>query len=857
MRRFSQPPRPLLVVLAACFAAAWILYAVLWMYAVRQPPGVELGFNNAHGAEFDAATHSYPVFDVVPGSPAERAGVRPGDRIVAVNGQPLVTSAPFDETWDRSRPGEAVALTVQRPGESKPLVLHGVFRASQRGAAPEGLGKASAQQIKGSFPVPFLVVGLAVLFLRPADPKAWLLALVFATFVAAPSFPSAYYYGPAPRAFAYFSRALFDGMLCPLFYVFFAVFPARSPLDRRLPWLKWVGLAFGALEAFPGLRSGNPQWPAVLAVFLGQRASLAAHRSINYVLLALGLVSLAGNAFAPTIAAETRRKSRVILWGTVAGVLPVVLERVAVDFWQFDPSFWLDTALTFVLFVFPLSFGYAVVKHRVLEIPVLLKRSARYILVQRGFYVLLFLIAGVMIAFFARTFSPLFSTGSNLGMALSAVFGIILVWVSAPLIRRGTDRIDHAFFRSAYDARMILQDLAEKARTVNDRHQLAALLERHIRQALHPKFLAGYLEAKDGRLAAEFGPVPPQLVSLDPANPLLAELSRRAGLWELPPPELRAELDLSGWAPHAPECLVPILGRENHLIGLLVLGERLSEEPYSSEDARLLESVASQAGVALENIRLAEHIAERMEVERRAALEVEIAREVQSKLFPQKMPPLKTLEYAGGCVQARVVGGDYYDFLDLGPGRLAIILADISGKGIAGALLMANLQANVRSQYALALDNLPRLLQSVNRLFCDNIPEDRFATLFFADYEDASRRLRYVNCGHSYPLLLRADGSLERLASTATVLGMFRDWDCTVVETTLRPGDILVMYTDGVTEAPNDAGKEFGEKRLLESIRAHQRSSAAELLEAVTAAVQQFSSGDQADDMTLVVARAL
>ncbi|HKO04278.1 MAG TPA: SpoIIE family protein phosphatase, partial [Candidatus Acidoferrales bacterium] len=546
----------------------------------------------------------------------------------------------------------------------------------------------------------------------------------------------------------------------------------------------------------------------------------------------------------------------------------------------FQPSFWLDTALVLLLLVYPLSFAYAVVKHRVLEIPVLLKRSARYILVQRGFIVLLFGVAAAMIAFFTRAFSRFIPAGSSAGMAVSAVFGIVLVWVSAPLIRRGTDRIDRAFFRVAYDARRILQDLADKARTVSDRHQLAALLEQHCQQALHPKFLAGFLEAPDGRLAAEFGPIPPQIVSLDPASPLLAEVIRRGKPWELPPAELRTAWqpsslvpfppdavqwfpvpipiaeDLAAWSPLAPECLVPILGRDNRLIGLLVLGERRSEEPYSSEDMRLLEAVASQVGVALENIRLAEHIAERMEVERRATLEIEIAREVQSKLFPQKMPPLQTLDYAGGCVQARVVGGDYYDFLDLGSGRLAIILADISGKGIAGALLMANLQANLRSQYALALDDLPRLLQSVNRLFCENIPEDRFATLFFADYQDAGRRLRYVNCGHSYPLLLRADGSLERLASTATVLGMFLDWDCQVVETVLHPGDILVMYTDGVTEAANASGEEFGEKRLLEVVRSQQHRTAAELLNCVAAAVQQFSTGIQADDLTLVVARA-
>ena len=133
-------------------------------------------------------------------------------------------------------------------------------------------------------------------------------------------------------------------------------------------------------------------------------------------------------------------------------------------------------------------------------------------------------------------------------------------------------------------------------------------------------------------------------------------------------------------------------------MGLLVLGPRLSEEPYSGEDRNLLESVASQAAVSLENMSLAEQIAERLERDRRAEHEMQIARDVQSRLFPQAMPPLATLEYAGDCLQARQVGGDYYDFVDLGLSRVAFVLADISGKGIAGALLMANLQANLRSR---------------------------------------------------------------------------------------------------------------------------------------------------------------
>ena len=848
------------------------------MYAVRhQFPPVEIGYDPVPGF----FPHCQKMQSIYPDSPAQRADLRPGDCILAVNGLSVITTDVLDSAWWNARPGDPVTLTIERPGVSGTLILRAFFRARQS-ASQEGLARSSAAEVLGSYPAPFLLVAIAVLFLRREDSNAWLLALVLFAFIGAAPLPTVFFSLPADtRPFMLVYRTVFQGLLGAVFYIFFAVFPAPSPLERRAPWLKWLALALGVSVILPGLRSGGGDMspPIFLAHWIGIVGARAYLLAYVYGFLFLGIASLIGNALT-TSNPVVSRKSRLILWGTAVGVLPVVAERAAMDFFHFQPPFWFDTAVILDLAIFPLTFAYVVVKHRVMEIPLLLKRSARYILVQRGFIVLLFLMASVMIAAFTNVFSRFFSGDSKLGMALSAIFGVVLVWTSAPLIRRGTDRIDRAFFRSAYDARRILQDLADTARTVSDRHQLAALLERHIQDALQPKFLTGYLEAADGHLAAEFGPVPPQLVSLDPARTMFKELAARGKPWEVPPSPLlftpRAALALPGpggpweaeppalpqvaalseWSPLDPVCLVPILGRDNRLIGLLVLGERRSEEPYSAEDMRLLEAVASQVGVALESIRLAESIAERLEAERRAAHEVEIAREVQSKLFPQKMPPLQTLDYAGGCIQARVVGGDYYDFLDLGPGRIGIVLADIAGKGIAGALLMANLQANLRSQYALALDDLPRLLQSVNRLFCENTPEDRFATLFFADYSDAGRRLRYVNCGHNFPLLLRADGSLERLASTATVLGMFLDWNCEVVETSLAPGDLLVMYTDGVSEAPNAAGEEFGEKRLLQSIRSSKSTAASDLLAGLSSAVQQYSDGIQADDLTLVIARS-
>jgi serine phosphatase RsbU (regulator of sigma subunit) len=247
--------------------------------------------------------------------------------------------------------------------------------------------------------------------------------------------------------------------------------------------------------------------------------------------------------------------------------------------------------------------------------------------------------------------------------------------------------------------------------------------------------------------------------------------------------------------------------------------------------------------------------AEKLESERRAGQELEIARMVQARLFPQNLPPFGTLEYAGVCVQARQVGGDYYDFLNLGQERLGLVVGDIAGKGIAAALLMANLQANLRSQCAIALEHPQRFLESVNQLFFENTIESAYATLFFAEYDSRARRLRYANCGHLPGLLLRRDDTLDRLASTCTVLGLFKQWDCGIEESTLLPGDTLVLYTDGVTEAFNDRGEEFGEQGLVDSLRRHRDQRPRALLDSILDDVKRFSPQEQHDDITLMVAR--
>ena len=247
--------------------------------------------------------------------------------------------------------------------------------------------------------------------------------------------------------------------------------------------------------------------------------------------------------------------------------------------------------------------------------------------------------------------------------------------------------------------------------------------------------------------------------------------------------------------------------------------------------------------------------AARLEAERQAGRELAIAKQVQTRLFPQRRPPIRTLIYAGICHPARTVGGDYYDFLDLGGRKLGLVLADIAGKGIGAALLMANLQAALRSQCATASEQPERFLRSVNQLLYENTAEGDYATLFFAEYDDETRKLRYSNCGHPPALLLRGDGRVERLGSTCTVVGLFEEWECKMEERELAPGDAVLLYTDGVTEALNGEGEEFGEGRLLEALQQHREMSLPELLAAVAEKARRFSPHEQSDDITLIAAK--
>jgi sigma-B regulation protein RsbU (phosphoserine phosphatase) len=252
------------------------------------------------------------------------------------------------------------------------------------------------------------------------------------------------------------------------------------------------------------------------------------------------------------------------------------------------------------------------------------------------------------------------------------------------------------------------------------------------------------------------------------------------------------------------------------------------------------------------NARLLETITKR--AVRPKQSEMEIARRVQQKLLPEAMGTAGSVDFAAACHPAKEIGGDFFDF-HAREGGFDFVLGDVSGKGLPAALLMASLQASIRTQWSTGALQPGALLPVVNQLFHDATAPEHYATLFVGSWNEQARTLRYVNCGHHAPLVLRASGDVERLRASCSVLGMFRKWECVEAEIGLCSGDSVVLFSDGVVEAGLAHSQEFGEERIEAVVRATRLRSAQEMMHVLVTASMEFENGEQGDDLTVMVLR--
>lgn len=804
---------------------------------------------------------------------ATQAGIHRGDTLVAVNGKPVTGAAVYGEAMAAARVGDIVRITLRsaQPGQG----------------ASERTVDLRLQQSNGGGVVtltllvvlPFFCIALGfwAAFVRPRDALAWLLLALLLSFSTLPN-AAVESWGPGVRDGAAIYHTALSSTLSIWMMLFGIYFPEPFPAGFRRPWWNWLKWALGVPLAVSAVANvifkvGRLEDYAKIAPFV--HALTPAERAFDVCgFLAVScFFACVATKYHMAVSRDGKRRLRMLYFGALVCFTPLlILLLVAVArHTQVGESFpwWAFLSAYGLMALFPVLLAYLIVVHRAMDVRVVVRQGLQYALATGGIRVVQ-LVIGIVSGIVVFSVVPKQVGGRSIVFYLVVAAWIALAVRLRAAFRRLKSWTDRRFFRDAYNAEQILSELGDEVRTMFETQPLLATVAARIAESLHVPRVAVLLDGSGPyRTAYAIGyQCLPDVVFPDtgataqylgrqrePARVYLDDPNS----WVYRTPRLGDE-ERAQLAALDAELLLP-LSVKDKLLGFISLSQKRSEEPYSGADLRLLKSVAAQTGLALENARLTSAIADEVAQRERLNREVEIAREVQERLFPQELPKIPGLDYSGRCRPARGVGGDYYDFLALPGGRLGIALGDVSGKGIAAALMMASLEASLRAEAVRGTDDLATLIQNVNRLVYDATAENHYATFFYAQYNPANRRLSYVNAGHNPPFLLRRCGSerkVERLSDGGTVIGLFPTFPYRQSDLSIEPGDLLVAYTDGITETMNQAEEEWGETELIRTVEASNSLPTAEVIDRIMSAADRFASGaKQHDDMTLVVLRLL
>jgi sigma-B regulation protein RsbU (phosphoserine phosphatase) len=806
---------------------------------------------------------------------AKAAGIREGDELIAVEDRPFAGRGVLNDAMIGKHPGDLLTVTIRRTDDrpSEQAITFPIGHTT--GSDSEGLPTLGQWifviGVTMLIPIFCLLVGFCVAALRIRDPLAWLLLALMLSFSMMPSGfdPLAWKGLWRDAAIVYYTGTR---TLWSVFMLLFGIyFPERTKYDRQWPWAKWVLIVPLTLNAI-----------AVAVAGVGEDRGMAFEQSLNAMLqrsgmlvailqmLSIGLFfTLIGMKMGTATTSDARRRLRMLLFGAQISLTPIFILFVVSLIQgkaQSSMPWWLLMTALLVLLLFPLTLAHVIVVQRAMDVSVVIRQGVRYAFARGGVMTLRVVIIGVIVFLMIGAIKA--PATNPLEISAIVFVGFTLIFLIGHLGERLIKWTDRRFFREAVNAEQVLSELSDNVRTLVETKPLIETVTRTISDSLHVPRVA-FLLQEDGAYKPAFSigyPEPPSA-----AFPGDAQTVER--LKEKKEP-MRVYLDdRDGWVEKTAsgserdilerlntELLLP-LGVKNQLSGFISLGAKQSEAPYSPTDLKLLQSVATQTGLALENSHLTAAIANEVAQRERLNREVEIAREVQQRLFPQKLPPIAGLDYCGACRPALGVGGDYYDFLLLPNDVFGIAIGDVSGKGIAAALLMASLQASLRGQAIRGTGDLAGVISSVNRLVYDASAENRYATFFYAQYEPQTRRLTYVNAGHNPPMVLRkkdGDWQIARLEEGGAVVGLLPNFPYSQAMFDMEPGDVLLAFTDGISEAMNPNEEEWGEENLVEVAKECDGLAAADTISVIVEAADRFAAGaKQHDDMTLMVVRVV
>jgi sigma-B regulation protein RsbU (phosphoserine phosphatase) len=868
-----KKPATLQYILFALVAAAAIAYCIA--DAIGQYQYIW------HGHERASAPVYFDLSNQVTRSTdqAQKAGLHEGDRVLTVNGHPLRSFDVLMQQTNASRPGDPMTLLIERKDGSRGTVLLQLAPQTTGGRLSFSF-RLVLLTLQVIFPAFCLLVGLWVVTAKPRDPNAWYVLGILG-FIQCFFANSSYWNGPVLSFMSVHSElagiAFFLSML--LFGIYF---PERVGLDKRYPWAKWVliapSLAFGGLDVIIELghtvdfriSSWIPPWL--------HKLDDRTESTIAIICISLFFLMLFPK-YSTASTRDAKRRLGILVWGAEIGLTPMFIGVVIAKIRNHGnlqgavPAWYFWTCIILFLF-FPLSLAYVILVQRAMDVRILLRQGTQYALARGTLTAVRVILATLL----AVTVYQLISNPNHSHAA--EIWALVLSLLFLAMQFGGTRRlsawIDRRFFREVYSTELVLSELSEQAGRFTETRPLLETITRRIAGTMHISQIGVLLQCAGGYcLDQSIGTPIDQATSL-PATSLCIKKLRREKLpltvyydnpdgWLM----LAGDSEQQVLKSLSAEVLLPLPGR-NDLVGVMALGPKRSEAPYSRSDLSLLRSVAVQTGLAIENSHLFSKLATEAALRERSNREMEIAREVQRRMFPQTFPSIPGVDIAGHCRPALGIGGDYYDFIALGraddnptqtSARLGIAIGDVSGKGISAALLMASLRASLRGQTLTGFD-LAHLVRNVNLQLYDSSDSNRYATFFFAQYDPATRQLTYVNAGHNAPVILRPQNEATANAACEILLleeggpavGLLPEASYQQTVLTMQPGDVLIGYTDGITEAMNFREEEWGEDRMIAKAMSCVHLSAQQILESLIEAADAFVSGaPQHDDMTLVL----
>jgi sigma-B regulation protein RsbU (phosphoserine phosphatase) len=795
---------------------------------------------------------------------AESSGIRVGHFLVSVNGHPFKGLSDLYAPLRNARAGDVMILGTTASAQGTEEKTNSVRLTSERLAAGGAKQTATDWLLFFAFnvgvPLVCIALGFFVAAVRPFDPQAWMLLLLLLGFlqhgVRLPVPAFGYDDAFQPIGLIY-SQMM--GTTWPVAMTLFGIyFGERLYIDRKYPWAKWFVIApllFAATIISLAVLLSAHDWRASAAIQT-KLAPFGWPLSILFILgVALFFVGTGYKAIT-AVSHDARRRARLLWVGACLSLAPIVVVLSLLDFEEIPP--WLLSAVLAMLFLFPATLAYVIVVEKALDVRVVIRQGVQYLLASGSVRVLQILLSVMVIVAAVFLATDEVKKPQRFMMIVLGLMGVAVIQRTATKLRRWIDR---RFFREAYDADRILTDLADQVRTFVETPPLLNTVAKRISESLHvprvalltrsasafqPAYVLGYPEPPQVQIS-EDSAVIERLRQEGHARVYLEDQSSWVYQSDVAEQEQRALRALDA------QLLLP-LSLNQKLLGILSLGPKQSEEPFSKGDLRLLNAVATQTGLALENSRLVSAIAAEVAQRERMNRELEIAREVQERLFPQELPAIDGLDYAGRCRPALGVGGDYYDFIQVSPTALGFAIGDVSGKGVPAALLMAALRASLRGQTIRREADLAHLMATVNQLLYEGSTANRYATFFYGEYESTTRCLTYVNAGHNPPMVFRTASNVIRLETGGPAVGLMPGCSYQQATIQLQAGDRFLAFTDGIVEALNANEEEWGEDRLISCALKLTGCAEHGLTQIMTAADEFVAGATQYDDMTIVLA---